>query len=363
MLLLAAAKKNSEVPARQQLRKLYSSSPIILFQRQNSAMSIVMKERWTEAEIAALPAGEHDYFDRKSGALLTTPDFRKDMGKALSAFANSGGGHLILGVKDDGTIDGVDKIKKGRVTTRDWLEQTIPNLLVFPLQQFRVHEVEPSSPSAIPADRVVIVVDVGDSTLAPHQAEDSKIYYFRQAGRSLPAPHFYLETLRNRLLSPLLEAELMLIEYQPNARQVDTRIFLEITLKYTIVNQGRTAAYRWRLVVEQILGIPPERQNDYILDKTRFPPITGPRHSFIDADPTILPSLAKTDVVALGLFLNTSEKSEHAIVSELELAIPTSVEIVYRVVSEFSPGQTKTSKLSTFLNIRVLARQIMQQIR
>lgn len=327
-------------------------------------MSIVMRERWTEADVSSLPAGEHDYFDRKSGALLVDPDFRKDISKAISAFANSGGGHLVIGVKDDGTFDGVEKFtKKGKTTTRDWFEQIVPNLVVFPLQQFRVHEVEASDPSAIPIDKVVIVVDVGDSTLAPHQVEESKIYYFRQAGRSLPAPHFYLETLRNRLIAPLLEAELMLIEYQPNARPVDTRIFLELALKFTIVNQGRTAAYKWRLVVERVLGMPPDRQNDYILDKARFPPITGPRHSSIDIDPTILPSLAKTEVVTLGLFLNTSEKSEAAIASELELAIPTSVEIVYRVISEFSPGLTKSSKLSTFLNIRVLARQIMQQIR
>ncbi len=55
--------------------------------------------KWTEADIDELPRGEHDYFERKSGQLLD-----KDKGgllnaiaKAISAFANSGGGHLILG--------------------------------------------------------------------------------------------------------------------------------------------------------------------------------------------------------------------------------------------------------------------------
>ena len=64
------------------------------------------------------------------------------------------------------------------------------------LQQFRVHQVEASTRSSILNGRVIIVVDVGDSTLAPHQAAESKIYYFRQGGRSEPAPQFYLETLR-----------------------------------------------------------------------------------------------------------------------------------------------------------------------
>lgn len=325
-------------------------------------MSIVMKERWTEPEITSLPAGEHDYFDRKSGSLLTDPDFRKDMGKALSAFANSGGGHLLLGVKDDGTFDGVDKIKKGRVTTRDWLEQTIPNLLVFPLQQFRVHEVEASNPSAIPAGKVVIVVDVGDSTLAPHQVEESKVYYFRQAGRSLPAPHFYLETLRNRLIGPLLDAELTLIEEDAVAYSVDSRVFVELALKFTITNRGGTAAYKWRLHVEGVGGIPKERRSDYIFDKSRFPPRPGPRSSSIDIDPTILPGLTKHEVFTFGLFLNPLVKSEAPILSELNLCIPTSVEILYRVVSEFSRGETKSSNISAFLNPPKLARRIFQQV-
>jgi hypothetical protein len=37
------------------------------------------RERWTEHDVAALPKGEHDYFDRKSGALLDSADFRKDL--------------------------------------------------------------------------------------------------------------------------------------------------------------------------------------------------------------------------------------------------------------------------------------------
>jgi hypothetical protein len=325
-------------------------------------MSTIMKERWTEDDVATLPAGEHDYFDRKSGAMLADPDLRKDMGKAISAFANSGGGHLVIGVRDDGSFDGVEKIRKGRITTRDWLEQTIPNLVVFPLQQFRVHEVEPNAPSAIPAGKVVIVIDIGDSTLAPHQVEESKAYYFRQAGRSLPAPHFYLETLRNRLIVPLLDAELTLIEEDAAAYSVDTRVFVELALKFTITNSGRTAAYKWRLHVEGIGGMPKARRDDYVLDKAKFPPRPGSRPSSIDIDPTILPSLAKQEVFTFGLFLNPPVKTEGPIFSELELAIPSSVEVIYRAVSEFSRGETKSAKLSTFLNIGKLARRISQQI-
>lgn len=162
---------------RSSARPLTASQAAVML-RQDRMMGEIKKERWTEAEVVALPAGEHDFFDRKNGALMSTADFRKDMAKAISAFANSGGGHLLLGVRDDGTFDGVPPIAKGRMPTRQWLEQIIPNLVSFPLEDFRVHQVEPDTPSAIPAGTVVIVVDVGDSVLAPHQAMDAKLYYY-----------------------------------------------------------------------------------------------------------------------------------------------------------------------------------------
>jgi len=161
------------------------------------------RDSWTEEQVSALPSGEHDAFDRKSGQLLSDPKFEEKLGKALSAFANSGGGHLLLGVQDDGTFDGVSPVtKKGKTTTREWLEQKIPALLDRPLQDFRVHEVVPSSPSGIPAGNVVIVIDVGDSNLAPHQSTSNHIYYFRTGGHSMPAPHFYLDILWRRVTFP-----------------------------------------------------------------------------------------------------------------------------------------------------------------
>lgn len=156
------------------------------------------KERWTESEIVSLPSGEHDYFERKSGVFLKDAEFREKLAKAISAFANSGGGHLIIGVQDNGSIDGVAKIHKGRITTRDWLEQTIPHLVNYPLQDFRVHEVEPDTVSTIPTDQVLIVIDIGDSLQAPHQSAVTKIYHYRAGGRSERAPHHFLEILRGR---------------------------------------------------------------------------------------------------------------------------------------------------------------------
>jgi hypothetical protein len=91
-------------------------------------MTLFKRERWTESDVLALPAGEHDYFERKGGAFLTGTGYRDGLGKALSAIANSGGGHLIIGVADDGQLEGVEPMH-GNTSTRDWLEQVVPGCL------------------------------------------------------------------------------------------------------------------------------------------------------------------------------------------------------------------------------------------
>ena len=156
------------------------------------------RERWTEEDILSLPKGEQDFFERKSWAIITKDSFDNDLAKALCAFANSGGGHLIIGVTDEGVIDGVPETVKGGVSVKDWVEQKIPRLLNYPLQDFRVHEVEPSATTNIPTGRVILVIDVGDSPLSPHQTAGTRTYFYRPGGRSEPAPHFFLDLLWGR---------------------------------------------------------------------------------------------------------------------------------------------------------------------
>ncbi|GEM_PF-1560873 len=174
-------------------------------------MSVSKRARWTEEEASGLPMGEHDYFDRKSGRLLAEADFDSKLAKALSAFANSGGGYLLLGVENDGKFDGVDPVYKGKTSTREWLEQLCPNLVDYPLNDIRVHEVERSAPSVIPQSKVVIVIDVADSERAPHQSRRDRKYYVRIGGRSEPAPHQLIEDIRSRIRHPNVVAGMEIV--------------------------------------------------------------------------------------------------------------------------------------------------------
>src|SRR2546429_5295188 len=138
-----------------------SQSSVRSLLRQDNDMDAIKREKWTEADVDALPAGEHDYFERKSGQLFANMgDLLGKLAKTVSAMANSGGGYIILGVDDVGTPDGVPPLQ-GNTPVRDWLEQKIPRLVEYPLADFRVHVVEPSVSSRIPPGKPVIVIDIG----------------------------------------------------------------------------------------------------------------------------------------------------------------------------------------------------------
>ena len=120
-----------------------------------------MKEtNWTEEHIEALPA-EDNSFERKGSALFDQDGkLRDELAKQLSAFANSGGGAILLGVADDGKIDGgLPLIAKGTTSTKDYLEDIIPILTEEKILGFRVVEaIRKSIGSRIVADRGVGVL-------------------------------------------------------------------------------------------------------------------------------------------------------------------------------------------------------------
>lgn len=200
----------------------------------------MLREKWTLAEIHALPAGEHDFFDRKSGKLLNENDFQGKLGKALSGFANSGGGHVVLGVEDNGDINGVPKFFKDRTDTREWLEQIIPNLVEPETLKFRVHLVEYGDS----AGNIVIVIDIGDSFFAPFQVRKSKLYFYRAGGHSKPAPHFYLEAIRNRQRLPALIAVLTSARIIRTLKTKET-LFVQTLMNFDITNVGGITPTHW----------------------------------------------------------------------------------------------------------------------
>lgn len=242
-------------------------------------MAIIKRDRWTESEVLLLSLDEHDYLERKAGALLIDKNFDKDMAKAVSALANSGGGYLILGQQNDGIFDGLPE-KQGRTPTREWLEQKLPILVSYPLQDFRIHEVEPDAPTSIPASRVIVVIEISDSHLAPHQSVKDNLYYYRVGGHSKPAPHFYLEMLRGRARFPSPEVVSVWFETVINP------LLFDLAMQHRELHQR---LWRFEKQTGNIKGISSvaERQSPFA--------VTSNREQFFETYPHIRDALNKRE--------------------------------------------------------------------
>jgi hypothetical protein len=308
-----------------------------------------MREEWKELDVLALATEEPDTFDRKSGLIFqkSQDDFFNGLAKAVSAFANSGGGALIIGVEDDGTFSGVLP-NVGRTSTKDWLEQKIPTLVSYPLVLFRVHTVIPSIPTMIPAGKILIVVEVGDSPAAPHQSVRDHKYYYRVGGRSEPAKHFYVELLRQRLSSPTLDFTAEFLT-PVHIGEYEGRLFLEVKIKCRITNLGRVAAYKWALSPRSLHNEAIKDFNSTFVHSSNFPLKRG-RSGGIRVDDTILPGMSMTDDIDLGFILCPVE----APVGEIKRSITDMISALVvgcQLATETSPGEVKDISLKEITDV------------
>lgn len=357
--LLIAHKSRGDIALNALLPRTASRVAAIL--RQDRTMGPTKRERWTEDEVLALPPGENDAFERKAGALLGDRDWREKLAKALSALANSGGGSLIIGIHDDGaTFDGVDPMV-GKTSRSEWFEQTVPHLLSYPLDDFRIHVVEPASATAIPAGKQVIVIDVGDSRLAPHQSVEDRRYYQRVGGHSVRAPHFYLETLRSRLVGPALSIKLAEVELAEKGLygngDLDMKLKLVFRARFSVKNEGRVAAYKWRVISEHPSRCPHPRTNDRCPFCTLSRPPGG--LSGIPLDDTLLPSLGEDRFTHFETVLRSKWGDRVAVRAELDEFAKSGWAIGFRVVSETSPGELKEEEILKRMDLDWLAARIV----
>jgi hypothetical protein len=164
---------------------------------------------WKEQDLLNLPPGEFDWFEAKGRRALDLTlgnvkesDVRETLSKAVSAFANSGGGTLCFGITMAGNQwqidDGGVSLAVITPNTREWLEDIIPRIVEPELSRFNVYEIPThGKKSRIDTGRAVFLIEIPDSEQAPHQAQDNR-YYGRIAGKSKPLGHRFVADIFGR---------------------------------------------------------------------------------------------------------------------------------------------------------------------
>lgn len=159
-----------------------------------------------EETLVICPDSEDDRWEFKSASLLepgNRGELKKELGKQVSAFANSGGGNLVFGIGEPRVLQACLECV-GRQPMQDYLATMVEQSVECPIRCFQIYRI----PFIDSRNGSIFLIHIEDSPAAPHQAKDERQYYYRISGHSKPAPHFQLELLRNRHIKCIVEAEI-----------------------------------------------------------------------------------------------------------------------------------------------------------
>jgi hypothetical protein len=122
------------------------------------------------SELRELIAAGETIAERKAGVPAD------GMGPTIAAFANSGGGWVLLGVRDDGTLAGFRV--PGKAHAQDWLRDKL-RTAVDPLPPFAAKTITLD-------DHEIVVVRVEDSNQTPHLVKATGTIEIREPGGKKP---------------------------------------------------------------------------------------------------------------------------------------------------------------------------------
>ncbi|HEY1046681.1 MAG TPA: ATP-binding protein [Bacteroidia bacterium] len=136
---------------------------------------------------------------KASGALVNQDNKKAEISKDVSAMANSDGGIIIYGIKEDKNLaKEIDPIKR-KEFSKEWLEQVIQSKIQPRIEGIHIF------PISIDDERVVYVVEIPKSNTA-HQAADYR-YYKRYNFMSIAMYDYEIRDILNRAKNPQIELE------------------------------------------------------------------------------------------------------------------------------------------------------------
>lgn len=190
-----------------------------------------------------------------------TLDFKKTItscekiARTMSSFANNKGGRLLIGVADDGTIKGVKSEDEERY------------MITKAAQLFARPALEPVFEEVYVDDKLVLVVEIKESTTKPHYAlaEDGKWWvYVRVRDKSVLASKIVVDVLKRTaddkgVLIEYSTKEKALLEYLEKMERINVKEYCDL-LKLTRRNAQRILV---NMVLSGVIRIHTTEKEEY----------------------------------------------------------------------------------------------------
>ena len=166
-----------------------------------------------------IPESETDEFEFKSSSTRDS-ELKKKLSAAASGFSNSGGGYFVVGLDDDGVIDGGVSDMVGRQSRDDWIDTVVHK--VEPAPKYEITKItDVGTRGRLENDCHLLVVKFHDSENAPHMNDDYR-YYIRAGAHTVSARNFIVEALwaKRNIGKPNLAHLIRLKPNEPNVVQL-----------------------------------------------------------------------------------------------------------------------------------------------
>ncbi|MGJ8670326.1 MAG: AlbA family DNA-binding domain-containing protein [Oceanococcus sp.] len=164
--------------------------------------------QWDEQHLLSLirdgvpESTELDY--KASPSLENTEGKKKEISKDVSAMANSAGGTLIYGIREENHLPlEIDAGLNPNVVTKEWLENVINSRIQRRIDGLIINPVALNTASP---GNVAYVIAIPQSSRAPHQASDKR-FYKRFNFQSVPMEEYEVRDVSRRADGPLLSVE------------------------------------------------------------------------------------------------------------------------------------------------------------
>ena len=228
------------------------------------------RKKYSETEIQLLidsQAEESLHLEFKSNGSLEKTDKKKaEIGKDVSAFANSDGGVIVYGMNEVNHVAHNVTFIDGEIYTKEWLEQVIQTQISPKIPNVEIHPVRYNQEIA----KSVYIVKIPSSILSPHMTSDKR-YYRRYNFESVPMEDYEVRNLFQRVHKPELEIGDILVESQSSQSMGDSTLHSAgFKIGFQIKNISNQIEHHYKLEIQLPKGIINGNQSEVQGDLLRY---------------------------------------------------------------------------------------------